>query len=271
MRGGGRPAAAAHFFFVRDRELLEFPAMEYPCLAEYRRQEASWWWFVNRRRIVDAFLRTYLPKQGRLLDVGCGGGIYGGLLAKRGWRVTSTDLDPAAAAYAQAEGVPAVACDAGGAWPFEDASYDAFLMLDVLEHLEHDVEALREGLRVLRPGGFAIILVPAHPLLFSRWDQCAGHFRRYTRRGLRRVIQEAGFNLLRLSGWNLVALPPAAAVRLVERFQAPGPEGNISPSVPAWINALLKGYGAAEGACIARVSLPTGLSLAAVAQKPASG
>jgi SAM-dependent methyltransferase len=77
--------------------------------------------------------------------------------------------------------------------------YDAIIMINVLEHIEDDVSALRELRKSLVPGGHLLIYVPAMPSLFSKLDKEHGHFRRYTRKKFIERLQEAGFeiNLLR--------------------------------------------------------------------------
>jgi len=65
--------------------------------------------------------------------------------------------------------------------------FDAILYLDVVEHIEDDAAELERAFRHLLPGGKLIVLVPAHPFLFSPFDAAIGHFRRYGRNGLRRI------------------------------------------------------------------------------------
>jgi phospholipid N-methyltransferase len=77
--------------------------------------------------------------------------------------------------------------------------YNAVIMINVLEHIEDDVTALRELRQTILPGGHLLIYVPAMPILFSKLDKVHGHYRRYTRKEFMHRLQEAGFkiNLLR--------------------------------------------------------------------------
>ncbi len=81
------------------------------------------------------------------------------------------------------------------------------LCQNVLEHIEDDVAALRAVVDSLVPGGELAVLVPAHPFLFGRLDARFGHFRRYTRDRLRRLILEAGAELTDLRSFNLLGVP----------------------------------------------------------------
>ncbi len=79
--------------------------------------------------------------------------------------------------------------------PSEDAEPGGFhsvVCLNVLEHIDDDVEALRRMGRLLRPDGRAIVLVPALPCLYGQMDRAMGHLRRYTLSSLRRAFHAAG-------------------------------------------------------------------------------
>ena len=97
-----------------------------------------------------------------VLDIGCGPGIYARDLALRGARVTAMDSAPAMLAAAEAEahaaGVDvAVAAGDASAVPFADASFDAVVLVQVIEYVPDAVGALREIARVLRPGGRVLV------------------------------------------------------------------------------------------------------------------
>ncbi|MFN8608950.1 MAG: methyltransferase domain-containing protein [Vulcanimicrobiota bacterium] len=66
----------------------------------------------------------------------------------------------------------------------EDSSLDSILYIDVLEHIQEDYEELARAARRLRPGGYLVVLSPAHQSLYSPFDQAIGHFRRYSRQSL---------------------------------------------------------------------------------------
>ena len=244
--------------------------MIHDCLVEHFEQEAAYWWFVNKRAAVKRLLDRHCPTRGRLLEIGCGGGLFGAMLQENGWRVTCADRNPLAACYAIGHGVRrAAAFDAGRGWPFAPDSFDAFLMLDVLEHIERDEAALREAHRVLRPGGIGIVLVPAYPFLFSAWDTYVGHYRRYSRRALAATAGSAGLELVHGTYWNAITLPAALVLRLKDRFLGVRLERGEFPRVPRAVNTLLKAYGAVEAAWLAHGTLPAGLSYTAVLRKPA--
>ena len=75
--------------------------------------------------------------------------------------------------------------------------FDTVLCLNVLEHIEDDVRALRLMRELCRPGGQVVILVPAHMSIYGQLDRCVGHYRRYNRRGLREIFARAGLRPVR--------------------------------------------------------------------------
>ena len=99
-------------------------------------------------------------------------------------------------------------------------SFDAILYLDVLEHIADDRAEIKEALKRLKPGGFLIILVPAHQYLFSEFDEAVGHCRRYSLRTLRNAI---GSELITVSERYLdsVGLIASLTNRLLLRQSSP--------------------------------------------------
>lgn len=70
----------------------------------------------------------------------------------------------------------------------KETKFDAIIYIDVIEHIEMDSEELIKASSFLKPNGHLIILVPAHSYLFSKFDVAIGHFRRYNKKSLEKVI-----------------------------------------------------------------------------------
>jgi SAM-dependent methyltransferase len=97
--------------------------------------------------------------------------------------------------------------------PLPDSSVDGVVLLNVLEHIEEDAAAVGQVLRILRPGGLAVVEVPAGPELFDVYDELLMHYRRYTRRSLTTLLEGAGFEVLRLSHLGVLMYPPFYVVK----------------------------------------------------------
>lgn len=74
-------------------------------------------------------------------------------------------------------------------------SLDYAYSLNVLEHIKDDDKTVVDLYRCLRPGGRLLLYVPAFDVLYSQMDRHVGHFRRYRRKPLRRLLQTAGFDI----------------------------------------------------------------------------
>jgi SAM-dependent methyltransferase len=87
--------------------------------------------------------------------------------------------------------------------------YDTILCLNVLEHLRNDSSALKRIHKILREQrGVVLLMVPAHQWLYGSMDRQAGHFRRYTSTSLRRELEQAGFETLRMVHFNTFGVLP---------------------------------------------------------------
>lgn len=142
--------------------------------------------------LIDA-VRAHAPTRGTILDIGAGLGTFAVALKADGFAVRCVESDPRQAGLIAAKGLDVVS----SVQAVPDDSIDYLYSLNVLEHIGDDVGALRRWRRKLKPGGVALIYVPAFPLLFSSMDRKVGHFRRYRRAELVEKLRAAGFQVAR--------------------------------------------------------------------------
>jgi len=207
-----------------------------------------------------------LPEPARILDAGCGSGRNMVELARLG-TVTGVELSEASVALARERDVGEVIAGSVLEMPFADDSFDLAVSLDVIEHLEDDLGALRELRRTVAPGGALLVTVPAYQWLWSGHDEINHHHRRYTRRTLQRVAEQAGWSQLRTTYFNSLLLPVAIVLRVLERVnRAKTTETSLDLWIPPEpVNWLLERPLTLEAALIARGGrIPAGLSLLAV-------
>jgi SAM-dependent methyltransferase len=161
---------------------------------------------------VAATLAPWLGR--RVLEVGCGhGNLTEQLLARAD--VVATDMDEIGLARVRAsmsgyDNLEIVRWDMLDPLPplRPGPPVDSIVCLNVLEHIADEQGALANARRILAPSsGWLVLLVPAHPSLFSPLDEQLGHQRRYTKASLRQALETAGFRVEAMRWFNLLGLP----------------------------------------------------------------
>jgi glycosyltransferase involved in cell wall biosynthesis len=97
--------------------------------------------------------------------------------------------------------------DASAAATYPAEQFDTVVCLNVVEHIENDVQALSNIRKSLDKNGRAIILVPNGPQLFGSLDKVLGHYRRYTQEQLVKVCESAGFTVEKVLKFNRIGTP----------------------------------------------------------------
>jgi SAM-dependent methyltransferase len=244
--------------------------MNHPEYERMFRNEDHYWWFVSRRElVVDLVARLPLDPASRpvIVDLGCGTGATAAALGRFG-RVVGIDFSPLALDCCGRRGLNRLARARAELIPLQDACVDAIVGTDVLEHIDDDAATLAEFFRVLKPGGHAVITVPAYRFLWSEHDEALMHKRRYMAGTLKTRAIAAGFRVP-FSSYALCFLFPLALGRLLKTRRAPDrpPQAQVKP-VPPWLNAALVRFQRLETRLLQHVRLPWGLSVVAVLQKP---
>jgi SAM-dependent methyltransferase len=149
---------------------------------------------------------------GHVLEIGSGIGNYSlGIVAQpRVKKLTCIEMDPQCVAAARtkladliASGVVEQLHDDYMSVDLPPETFETIVCLNVLEHIEHDKDALAKAYEALKPGGRLVLFVPAFPALFGEIDHRLGHFRRYTKVGIRPLLRETGFAVRELRYYNL--------------------------------------------------------------------
>jgi SAM-dependent methyltransferase len=226
-------------------------------------------WFRARNALIAWALARYFPDAQTFLEAGCGTGQVVRSLqrARPGLRITASEafLDGLTMAARRSAGIELVQADVRRL-PWENA-FDAVGAFDVIEHIVEDQEAVRQLARAVVPGGGVIVTVPQHGWLHGPVDEYSGHVRRYSRRELVGVLENAGLRVERVTSFVSVLLPALILSRALRRRRPVDPmeEYRLSPIV----NTIGGVASAVDRVCIrAGLSLPAGGSLLAVARRP---
>ena len=228
--------------------------------------DSTHWWYRARRDILSDYLTRYgnLPKGARILEIGCGTGHNLPMLAGFG-SVDAIEIDPAARGIASERlGRPVGDAPLPGLPGVARGSYDLVAVLDVVEHIEDDVAALKGMASLLKPGGKILIAVPAHQWLWSAHDVVNHHHRRYSKGSLAKAIAAAGLTPRKLTYFNSLLFPLAAAARIAGRITGRDDSDDSPPAKP--LNALFETIFRLERHAIGRVPLTPGVSIVTLAE-----
>jgi SAM-dependent methyltransferase len=210
-----------------------------PSAEELRRYYPEAYWFAPDRSLVgrleESYRRAVLHGHvrfveralrsssacGPLLDVGCGGGRFLGMMRRRGFRVVGLDFSRQAASLAwRHQQAPALVADLEHA-PFRPASFAGIVMSHVLEHLPDPYAYLSAAHSLLAPDGRLVIHVPnAASLQFAflgrRWNgiDVPRHLFDYRDRDVARLLETSGFEEVRRSYFSLRDNPAGLATSL---------------------------------------------------------
>jgi|GEM_PF-126173 SAM-dependent methyltransferase len=245
------------------------PNMHPDLVSELHAIKSRHWWYRGRRTVLRALLSPHLRTipSGPILDLGSGPGTNRDLLEPLDRSPFALDSSIEAlrlcrdARYAAGTLADAVSI------PFRDRSFALVLAADILEHVAGDPAATAEIWRVLKPGGLAVVVVPAFNVLWGWQDQVSGHHRRYSPAALRERLTDSGFEIVRLTCMNtLLALPILVARKLLQVTKLSARSEN--QLLPGLFNPILYAIFAAETPFVSRWNMPYGTSVVCLARRP---
>ena len=235
---------------------------------QMKSEENTHWWFTARRKIVQSIISDidFINKEKiSILDIGCGTGGNLPMLSTFG-NVTGLEMDYEAVKMSKEKGIGEIV---HGSIPgnFETSNkYNIITLLDVLEHIENDKQALIDIKKyLLKVDSRLIITVPAFQFLWSQHDVFLHHKRRYTKKILKKVLSEAGYEIKLLSYYNFFLFLPISLVRIVLSIFGDKESSMQDPS--KWANKFFYKVFSFERYLLKNSSLPFGVSLITAVEK----
>ncbi|HJQ95475.1 MAG TPA: glycosyltransferase [Acidimicrobiia bacterium] len=197
-----------------------------------------------------------------VMEAGCGAGnLTKSLIDRR--RLVALDIDPThvdsvASRYGHLENVSVVAGNLEEASTFDrwQDEFDSVLCVNVLEHLAHPDVAVSGFFDVLKSGGHALVLVPAHDWLFSATDEALGHVTRYSEEALVALLEQADLEVVRVKQFNRLGVSGWLVNKALRRTNI----GRLQARAFGWLMPAAR--------TIERFTILPGLSWIAIARKP---
>jgi len=226
------------------------------------------WWFVTRKNVVLDVIKRYLTKndQIKVLDIGCGSGLMLTSLDKIG-ETYGMDMSDEAISFSKEIFTGRVEKGAlPDQLPYQENFFDLITALDVIEHIDNDVDSISAIRSLLAPGGKVVFTVPAYMFLWSPHDEMNEHKRRYTLPELKKKLVEAGFTVEKISYYNTFLFPVVFLVRMLNNgLNRDGASDMDMPS--SSLNYVLKKIFGIEKYLLRYLNLPFGVSVLAVVRK----
>jgi SAM-dependent methyltransferase len=229
--------------------------------------ESFHWWFSVRRKLLRSILASLpLPLDCLALDVGCGTGANLKILGATGFNVIGLDRSIYALSLAKRElKLPLINGDLN-TLPIRPKSVGLIIAMDILEHLDNDVNGIHEIYHTLKEGGILILTVPAFKFLSGIQDVATGHKRRYLRQEILNKLKEEGFSIMRSSYFNFFLFFPTLFGRRIIRLLGLRIESENKINSPL-INFFLKTMFSLEPHILKYFSFPFGVSVFCIARK----
>jgi SAM-dependent methyltransferase len=230
--------------------------------------EAHHWWFIGRRRLFAREIKRREIRQGaRIIDVGSSTGTNLRMLRDAGFsNIIGVDFSDEALRWCVQKGLGAVIKADVTRLPFGDSEADLILATDVIEHIHNHTAAISEIARVLKPGGIALITVPAFQLLWGLQDKVAQHKRRYRKYEIEQMVSKAGLIVERSYYFNYILFLPILVARQLLRLLGlqMSSENEINSPI---LNRLLRVIFAFDIATAPLIHPPFGVSAFILAKK----
>lgn len=180
------------------------------------------WMQWRHRVLLQALDSTGPPPIRNALEIGCGHGVVRQMVERDlGIAVDGCDLNERALDMATKGKGRLLVYNIFDRNSALLTKYDLVMLMDVIEHLDDDLAFLQASLEHLKPGGLVAINVPAHMALFGKYDEVAGHKRRYDVNAINSLFRRAKVTPLRTAYWGFSLLPLLVMRKIVLRFVSP--------------------------------------------------
>ncbi len=206
----------------------------------------------------DVIMKLAAPQKNEVvMDVGCGSGILTKQLLQQGYKVVSIDGDKDAVAYTKKVNKETYFVDITKKIRVRQKA-EVLVLADVIEHIKDDDAAVKSVADFMRPDDRLVISVPALQFFWTKNDEVRFHFRRYSKKGLRSLVEKHGLRVQKMRYWNMAGIPAIVWQKLTGTYV-----NYVAMSESRMNKFLLQYFLKVEN----KLPVPVGLSLLCVAVK----
>lgn len=236
---------------------------------KYHDVEKNHWWFKSRRKYLVDLLKE-IPRESKILDIGCSSGVFLMDLENLGFNPNNLfgiDISEKAILNSKKNGLlNTFVMDAQNITLNE--TFDVIVASDCLEHLENETKALKNWKNLLKEEGKMYVFVPAFMSLWSYHDEINMHYKRYTKQELKTSIEKENLEILKASYWNFFLFVPVYIFRKISSLlnNNKSGESDIRIGNPI-INKLLLQLIIFENKLLKQINFPFGVSTFCIAKR----
>ena len=220
-------------------------------------EQSGNFWTLARN---DALLRLIkLSKDDTIMDIGCGSGILTKTLLHSEYKVVSADYEKDAVMYTKKINPDTFQIDLTKKITVKKRG-NVLILGDVIEHIKDDEKAIKNMSAFMREGDRIVISVPALQFFWTKNDEVRDHFRRYSKKSLRSLLERNGYEVTKMCYWNFIGIGPILYQKVGNKYIS-----YVNMSKSRMNNILLNYFLTFEN----RIRIPIGLSLFCIAVKKA--
>jgi SAM-dependent methyltransferase len=165
------------------------------------------WWHARSKLALAVLRRHGILPPASVIDIGCGWGVNLSALENGGYATTGLDISRQILERIDGPNRHLIEADMNHPLPLPTRTFEALFALDVIEHVDDDVQVIYRCAQLLRTGGLAVVSVPARPDLFSEFDSIQGHRRRYLPERLEQAFAGSGLIIQKIFWWGQWMVP----------------------------------------------------------------
>ena len=246
--------------------MAESPIKPTPYDIEAKVQSFHWWFAVRRKLLKSILSSLNVSKNCLTLDIGCGTGSNLRTLLSAGLYAVGLDRSLYALLLVKnKEKSPLLVGDLNNL-PVKTKSVGLIIAMDVLEHLDNDVDGIHSFYQALKEEGVLILTVPAFRSLWGIQDKVTVHKRRYSRQEIVSKLRQEGFEIMKSSYFNFFLFFPILLGRRLIQLLGLKIESENKINSPL-INFFLKIIFSVEPYILKYFSFPFGVSIYCLAKK----